>query len=107
MVDQLLERPAAIHTGVEDHAESARLQEVLGTSARVRVDELLVPFGTQKGISSEEGAGAHPRDDGKFRARSGVREPDECARAERPVGAATGKSEDGDRFTFSQILSSP
>jgi hypothetical protein len=33
-------------------------------------------------------------------------EPDQGARTERPVGTATRKSEDGDRFTSSQTLRS-
>jgi hypothetical protein len=36
-----------------------------------------------------------------------MREPNQRARAERPVGAATRKSKDGDGFTSSQILRSP
>ena len=107
VVHQLFERPAAIHAGVEDHAESARLQKVFGTSAGVGVDELLIPFGTEKSVGSEEGPGTHPRDDGELRPHSCLRESYQSARAERPVGAAARKSEDGDGFTSSQILSSP
>src|SRR5260370_39552477 len=98
MVDQLLEWPAAIRAGVEAHPKPARLQEVLYTSARVGVGKLLVPFGTQKRVGSEQGAGTHPGDDRKLRARAGVRQSHQSTRAERPTGTAARESEDADRL---------
>ncbi len=41
------ERRAAIGASVEDHAESAWLQEVLRASARVSVGELAIPLGPE------------------------------------------------------------
>src|SRR5260370_38637633 len=107
MVDQLLERPAAIHAGVEDHPKPARLQEVLCTSARVGIGKLLVPFGTKKGVGSEQGAGTHPGDDRKLRACAGVGQSHQSTRAERPIGAAARKSEDADRLFPAQSARSP
>src|ERR1700693_275833 len=99
MVDQLLKRPAAIHGGVEDRPKPARLQEMFCASARVGVGELLVPFGTQKRVGSEQGAGTHPGDDRKLRACAGVRQPYQSTRAERPIGAVARESEDADRLS--------
>ena len=101
MVDQLLERPATIDAGVEDHPEPARLQKVFGAPARVGVDEMLVPFGSQKRVGSEQGTGTYPRDDGKLWACSRLREPHQSARAEGSVGATTRESEDAERFSSS------
>src|ERR1700730_10964639 len=106
MVDQLLERPATIYAGVEDNPEPARLQEMICASARIGVGELLVPFGTEKRVGSEQGAGTHPCDDGKFRARSCVCQPHQSARAERAIGAPARKSEDAERFSAAQRCAS-
>src|ERR1700688_3170893 len=99
MVDQLLEWPAAIHAGVEDHPKSARLQEVFCASAGVGVGELLVPFGTKKRVGSEQGTGTHPGDDRKLRACAGVRQPHQSTRAERPISAGARESEDAVRLS--------
>ena len=77
----------------------ARLQEVFSASAGVRVGELLVPFGTKKGVRSEQGTGTYPGDDRKPRTCAGVRQPDQCTRAEGPIGAAARQSEDADRLS--------
>src|SRR5712672_4576838 len=107
MADQLLEWPAAIHAGVEGHPKPARPREVLCASARVGVGKLLVPFGTKKGVGSEQGAGTHPGDDRKLRACAGVRQSHQSTRAERPIGAAARESEDADRLALAQGARAP
>src|SRR5258706_2533153 len=107
MVDQLLEWPAAIHAGVEDHPKSARLQKVFCASARIGVGELPVPFRTQKRVGGEQGTGTHPGDDRKLRACAGVRQPHQSTRAERPISAAARKSEDADQVSPLQGAGSP
>src|SRR5258708_35225554 len=68
---------------------------------------MLVAVETKKLEGSEQGTGTHPGDDRKRRACTCVRQPDQSARAERPIGAAARKSEDADRLFPAQSARSP
>src|SRR5579871_1827381 len=74
-------------------------------SARVGVDELLVPLGTEKCVRREQGAGADDRDDGKARTCSCVRQPHQGAGAERPICAPTRECEDAEGFSAWLLMS--
>src|ERR1700674_5897524 len=93
MLDQALERRAAVGARTKEHAEPACLQKMLRSAARVGVRKLAIPFGAEKGIRCDQCTGADPGDHRERGPRARLRKPNQSARAERAVRAPTGKSQ--------------
>src|ERR1700719_3983716 len=93
MLDQALERRAAVGTRTKDHAEPAWLQEILSSFAGVGVRKLAIPFGAEKGVRCDQCAGADPGDHRERGSRARLRKPNQSTGAERAVCAPTGKSQ--------------
>src|SRR6202012_2975807 len=87
MLDQILEWRAAVGTRAENHAEPARLKQVLCASARVSIGELVVPFGSQKRIGGDQRAGADSSDDREAGSHLRACKSDQSTRPERAVGS--------------------
>ena len=96
-LDEIAQRLAVEHADIEQDAEAARLHQVVGGVAAIGFGELAVPVGAEEGERRDQGAGRDAGDDLEARARAGIGEADEDARAIGAAGAAAGQGQHVDR----------